>query len=226
MRRHARFLRSSDLGFTLIELLVVISIIALLIAMLLPALKNARLRSQAVVCSAHLKQIGLAYHMYANDHNDSLPYCKFKDTTIGVPGFVLWHQYLRPYETTGGANNASALARGCPVWDQDTPGNKNNTGYGQAIHFGGPAILEGYRNITSPGDPDDYPPPRLADFLQPTKNILAGDTERSDGPLERSTAMLTSEIRHIDTENYLFIDGHVDPVVPEDAWQMLNNQPR
>jgi len=58
------------LGFTLIELLVVISIIALLIAILLPALGAARDAGRAVQCSSLLKQFGIANAVYQNDHRE------------------------------------------------------------------------------------------------------------------------------------------------------------
>ena len=60
-------------GFTLIELLVVISIIALLVSILVPALQNARAAAQSAVCKANLRQIGLSFEMYAQDHDNYLP---------------------------------------------------------------------------------------------------------------------------------------------------------
>ncbi len=57
-------------GFTLIELLVVISIIALLISILMPALNKAREQAKAAVCKAHLHEWGIIFAMYAHENND------------------------------------------------------------------------------------------------------------------------------------------------------------
>lgn len=70
-------------GFTLTELLVVVALIALLVAVLLPVVQNARRAAQRTVCISNLRQIGLAVRMYRDDYQELPPYLSAVRSYVG-----------------------------------------------------------------------------------------------------------------------------------------------
>jgi len=86
-------------GYTLIELLVVIAIIAILAALLLPALSRSKAQAYGVVCLNNQKQLQLAWHMYVEDHNGILPRNDFYWRTPPNELSQLWVQGVMSIET-------------------------------------------------------------------------------------------------------------------------------
>jgi prepilin-type N-terminal cleavage/methylation domain-containing protein/prepilin-type processing-associated H-X9-DG protein len=90
--------RSLKRGFTLIELLVVIAIIAMLMSILMPALSKAKDQATAVICRTRLKQWGLIYHMYFEEHNGKVPPGRYGTVNpLDESGWGVWFRATEGY---------------------------------------------------------------------------------------------------------------------------------
>jgi len=175
-------------AFTLIELLVVIAIIAILAAMLLPAMTRARVKAQQIACLNNLKQVGIFMQFYTDENRDVLPGHRGQRPELGTAN-DWWGNYLLPY----GRMNTNVFH--CPVlqgvrnqyepkfvwsWLPGAGNPGDRVGYGANSYFdlssppygaGQFPYSAGGFNYSNPG------PIKRGDVVSPTENMLFGDAE-------------------------------------------------
>jgi prepilin-type N-terminal cleavage/methylation domain-containing protein/prepilin-type processing-associated H-X9-DG protein len=109
------------LGFTLVELLVVIGIIAVMIAILLPGLQQARRSASQVKCLSALREIGVAFNQYAAEHKGAWPVAVHKFASAGPDGVLerRWQDMISKYvhrKAAQGADDISQYRRNSVLW--------------------------------------------------------------------------------------------------------------
>ena len=227
MRRAVYSKPGSRGAFTLIELLVVIAIIAILAAMLLPALARAKEKAKMIRCASNERQIAMGYMLYAGDNSDCLPVAGTPDLSqwSGWVAPSRWFQEISPYIARGGETNYTQMVAKdnvvvCPsavigqAIPTNVPGWQGYGGYGHNYAY------LGYI-------PDDRK--KLSIVTKPVETCMNGDglDPRSDiqwwnlGYLYPPTVagpLTLKFIRHGKGGNYAWVDGHVSMT----SWKVMS----
>ena len=212
--------------FTLIELLVVIAIIAILAAMLLPALNKARMTAQKSACQNNLKSMGSAVAMYTADHEDTLPGLNGTVTF----GMAWWKARIAPYLGIGikltddGTEWKKELSHGifrCPIWRPEMAlvgsshlPEDHNYGGGYGYGYYGDDRATGYQHgsrkvifwkkITTVGKPSE-----TLIISDSSDGLASAESAHTAIYVPNATNVAGEPDRHDRAFNVLWVDGHV-----------------
>ena len=203
--------------FTLIELLVVIAIIAILAAILLPALNSARERGRSASCVNNLKQIGVMVHAYADDNGGFFP--PYSDSNSRR-----WDQncidYIRTYLSVGQSFNPSYAEVTDYIKNKHIAGNLSCPSHMEnkswALDYGLNYYM--YRAVNSLPAWESGAVTKayyiISKAPSPSSIYVFGDSYQHTIQLRGDTAadsIYGFLFRHNNNANMVFIDGHVEP---------------
>lgn len=219
--------RSRGAAFTLVELLVVMALLALLLALLAPALRSARAKGQQMVCVNNLRQLFFACRQYANDFNDYIPHYATGDGSGDMKELLLSKGYIKQQSATYPKSPVlicPTAVTAPPEYDQDQKDRiSRRCSYGVAIWV-------------TYAPPFDHP--RFVDWERrwpsPAVKVLVGELAMrisggmyifSNGGVQQGdpTTDWAISARHSGGANYLFFDGHVAYLEDSFAYARRNN---
>jgi prepilin-type N-terminal cleavage/methylation domain-containing protein/prepilin-type processing-associated H-X9-DG protein len=220
-------------SFTLIELLVVIAIIAILAAILLPALNSARERGRQASCINNLKQMASAVVQYVNDSDDYMPLFGHGYTspmTFNDAGNMSWKVSLAPYvgiSTTVQNEMRRAVTEGvflCPSWSAGatsyTNANFTDTSNMKTVAHGGGYAYSYAQGLNSAGTKHviGYGTGKLFtkinEVTQPTETLVIGEAnDKNTGDRNYATLLYATDVPKGRHANYTqmpiaWVDGH------------------
>ena len=204
--------KNKNSAFTLIELLIVISVIAALLAIMIPVLAKARSAAKKVKCAHNLKQIHLAFDLYTQNNDYAYPCAQ--DPVLTKPKHIWlwmgrgWRSFVEPYLAAEKApKNARILL--CPE-DNTDPNKYDDTSYAYSMSFyHSPAQINSTTNVAQQYDSSTVKssiPQKTVDVKTPQAKILAGEWLSNHKKIKPDNGWWDKN----GTGNYLFADGHIN----------------